>query len=41
MDLTSGQINSLIALGISVLILVLLNVFGKRDLGSDTDTTSD
>lgn len=41
MDLSSGQIKSLVALGIGVIILILLNVFGKRGSGSDTDNISD
>lgn len=41
MDLSSAQIKSLIVLGISILIIILLKVLGKRGSGSDTDTTSD
>jgi hypothetical protein len=37
MDLSNGQIKSLIVLGIGVLILILLNVFGKRGSNSDWD----
>ncbi len=41
MDLSNGQIKSLVALGIGVLILILLNVFYIRGSGSGSDNTSD
>lgn len=41
MNLSNGQINSLIALGVGVLVLILLNVLGNRGSGFETHDTSD
>lgn len=41
MELSDGQIKSLIVLGICAVVLILLNVLRNRGSGSDSNSMSD